>query len=525
MLLPICFLGGCGERIGRGISASKDLGPTIGSLTTVLVPEPIPVEGFGLVVGLEGTGSKECPPQVRAYMRQYILSQLPAKTNLDVDEFINDPNTAVVSVQGVIPAIASKNQYFDVRVAALPDTQTTSLEGGRLFTTGLKIVGSFGINIRFLADVEGPIYIDKIDNGQIDKKVGYILAGGKVLNEYKIALSLKKPDFRLANQIRNRINGRFDEASARAVSSGRVEFIIPPKYKQQKKRFVSIVTSMYLTQEPAINSKRINTYVKSLSTTQDKYSSEVALEAFGNECLDKLAVLLNSPDEKTRLHTGRCMLNLGSDAGLVVLRQIALDKESAYRVEALESISLGAKRNDAVSLLRKLLRDDDFTIRLAAYEQLRQLDDITITQGFIGRSFYLEQITQTDIKTLYVSRSGQPRIVLFGAPIYCSGDIFVESEKGDIIINAPTGQKYVNIIRKNPKRPDVIAQLKCSFEISDIIRTLCDVPIQEDVNRRSGLGVSYSDAAALLKRMCDMGVLKAEFHAGPMPKIDLNIKK
>ena len=153
-------------------------------------------------------------------MRQYILRQLPAKTNVDVDQFINDPNTAVVSVQGVIPAIASKNQYFDVRAAALANTQTTSLESGRLFTTGLKIVGSFGINTRFLADVEGPIYIDKIDNGQIDKKVGYILAGGKVLNEYTITLSLKNPDFRMANRIRNRINGRFDDASARAVSSG-----------------------------------------------------------------------------------------------------------------------------------------------------------------------------------------------------------------------------------------------------------------------------------------------------------------
>jgi hypothetical protein len=67
--------------------------------------------------------------------------------------------------------------------------------------------------------------------------------------------------------------------------------------------------------------------------------------------------------------------------------------------------------------------------------------------------------------------------------------------------------------------------LKCSFEISDIIRTLCEEPVKESGLRRSGLGVSYSDAAVLLKRMCDMGVMQAEFHAGPMPKIDLNIKK
>ena len=77
---------------------------------------------------------------------------------------------------------------------------------------------------------------------------------------------------------------------------------------------------MFLAQEPGINSKRIKAYVKRLSGSGNKYSSEVALEAIGNECLDELGVLLESSDEKTRLHAGRCMLNLGSDAGLVALR-------------------------------------------------------------------------------------------------------------------------------------------------------------------------------------------------------------
>jgi hypothetical protein len=529
-LLTVYFAGGCGEQgnSGRGsqdFTAPAEWGPTIGSLTKVFAPEPVPTEGLGLVVGLEGTGSTECPPQVRAYLRQYILRQLPARTRLDVDEFINSPNTAVVLVQGVIPAIASKNQYFDVRVTALSGTQTTSLNGGRLYTAELKMMGSLGVKTRILADAEGPVYIDKIDNGRVDSKTGYILAGGKVLDEYKIILALNKPDFAMTNRIRNRINGRFDDAAAKAVSSDRVEFVVPPKYKEQKQRFVSIVTMMYLTQEPAINSNRINTYVKGLAGSQDKYSNEVALEAIGNECLNELGVLLKSSDEKTRLHAGRCILNLGSDAGLAALRQIALDKDSAYRVEALESITMGAKRNDALSLSRKLLRDDDFRMRLAAYEQLRKLDDVAINQEFIGRNFYLEQVTQTEFKTVFVSRSGQPRIVLFGAPIYCSGNIFVESGKGDVIINAPSGQKYLDIIRKHPKRPSVITQLKSSFEIGDIIRTLCEEPLKEGEKGRGGLGVSYTDAAALLKKMCDMGVVKAEFHAGPMPKIDLNIKK
>ncbi len=528
VLLTVCFSGGCGERVGRGeqdFASTAELGATIGSLAKVLAPGPIPIEGFGLVVGLGRTGSAECPPQVRDYLKQYILRQLPANSGLDVEKFIDSPDTAVVLVEGVIPALASKNQYFDVRVTALPGTQTTSLDGGRLFTAELKMLGSFGIKTRVLADAEGPVYIDKINDLRINKKAGYIMAGGKVLDEYKIILSLHKPDFVMSNRIRNRINGRFGDATAKAVLSDRIEMIVPPKYREQRQRFISIVTAMFLTQEPGINSKRIRAYVKRLSGSGDKYSSEVALEAIGNECLDDLGILLDSSDEKVRLHAARCMLNLGSDNGLAALRQIAQEKESAYRVEALESIAIGGKRNDAVSISRKLLRDDDFRIRLAAYEQLRKLDDVAIAQEFIGRNFYLERIAQTELKTVFISRSGQPRFVLFGAPIYCNGNIFVQSENGDVIINAPSGQKYVNIIRKHPKRPSVIMQLKSSFELGDIIRTLCDEPIQEGEKGRGGLGVSYADAAVLLKQMCDKGVVGAEFHAGIMPKIGLNIKK
>jgi len=276
---------------------------------------------------------------------------------------------------------------------------------------------------------------------------------------------------------------------------------------------------MYLTQNPGIIRERINTFVTKLAASQDSFSSEVALEAIGNVSLSRLGVLLNVSKEQIRLRAARCMLNLGSDAGLIVLRQIAVDKASAYRIEALESITTGARRNDAAAISRRLLRDEDFRIRLAAYEQLRKLDDIAVTQELIARNFYLEQIVQTPHKAIFVSRSGQPRIVLFGAPIRCSDGIFVRSDDGNITINAPVGQGYVSVIRKHPQRPSVVAQLKSSFELGDIIRTLCEKPIEKGERGRGGLGVSYADVIALLKRMSDKGAVKAEFWAGPLPKI------
>ncbi|NOR67682.1 MAG: hypothetical protein GQ528_10050, partial [Woeseiaceae bacterium] len=404
-------------------------------------------------------------------------------------------------------------------------TQTTSIEGGWLFETELKIAGSFGVATEILADAKGPIFTDKIGSYGANSRIGHIMAGGKVLREYKVRLALARLDLEISNAIRNRLNGRFGMDTARALRSGEIELTIPAKYKRRRQRFIAMVGTMYLTQDPATDQKRIATFAKRLAGSQDKFRSEVSLEAIGNESLGKLGVLLNSADELVRLHAARCILNLGSDAGLAVLRQIALNKNSPYRLDALVAITAAAAHNDAVALSRLLLRDDDFVIRLAAYEQLRESDDAAVLQEQIAGSFYLERIVQTDEKVIYVSRTGQPRVVLFGAPISCRGNIFLGSADGDITINAPSGAEYVTIIRKHPKRPGVIAQLRSSFEVGDIVRTLCDEPPKKGESGRGGLGVSYADAVVLLKEMCDKRDADAEFRAGPMPNFGLNIKK
>ena len=528
-LLGVCLACGCGRQAASekpgDLASVENLGPTIGSLARVVSPEAIKVEGYGLVSGLKGTGSAECPPRIRAYLTRYIRKQLPPSSRANVEQYINRPDTAVVFVEAIMPAVASQSQYFDVLVTALPGTQTTSIEGGWLFETELKIAGSFGVTTEVLADAKGPIYTDKISSFRADNRLGHILAGGKALREYKVALVLNKPDFETAGIIRDRLNGRFGRNTARAPVSGRIELTVPAKYKERTQRFIAMVDRMYLTQDPALDEQRVTVFVRRLAGSEDKYASEIALEALGNKSLARLGVLLNSPDERVRLHTARCMLNLGSDAGLLVLRQIALDTDSAYRIEALAAITAAAARDDAAGISRMLLRDGNFGIRLAAYEQLRKLDDVAVVQEQVAGNFYLERIAQTDEKVIFVSRTGQPRVVLFGAPISCLGNIFLGSADGDITINAPSGAKYVTIIRKHPKRPGVITQLKSSFEVGDIVRTLCDEPPKEDEWGRGGLGVSYADAIVLLKEMCDKGAVAAEFRAGPMPNFGLNIKK
>lgn len=503
---------------------ANGLGDTVGTLAEVFASDAIPVRGYALVGGLNGTGSSECPAQIRTYLEKYILQRLSgAKVN--IDELISSPDTAVVVVEGIIPPAASKNQRFDVRIAALPGTQTTSLEGGWLYGSDLYEARQIGMSTKPLATAQGPVYTDSVGPDLADNRTGYVLGGGAVLEDYKISLVLRRPDYRAAGQIRNRINGRFGYETAWALSPGNIELHVPTKYAAAKDRFIQLVRATYLADTPELTEKRIITHIQKLASSQNKNASEIALEAIGNAALPKLAVLLNSSDPEVRLRAARCILNLGDQRGREALWNIASDRTSAYRVEAIDTFVNAAARDDASPMLRGLLRDEDFPVRLAAYENLIRLNDATVSVKLIADSFYLDQITQAGKPAIFVSRRDQPRIALFGAPIYCRSNLFVETPDGAITINAPAGEQFATIIRKHPKHPDTIIRLKTSLDLADIIQTLCREPLTPSDEGGPGLGVSYSTLAGLLKQMADSGAVPAEFYVGPPPKTLPTIKK
>ena len=514
-----CFIGGCESGAGsKELAMLEGLGTPIGSLVKVVTPGLVAVEGYGVVGGLRGTGSGDCPVRIRTYLEQYILKQSPEQ-KIDVNKFIGSSETSIVRVYGVMSTSVSEGRHFDVTISALPGSQTTSLEGGWLYRTELKQLGRFGLTTRILGVAEGPVFIDTLGTNVTDKRAGYGLACGTVLGEYPIGLMLRRPNFRIANDIRNRLNSRFGPETAKAETSGRIVLRVPAQYGKRQEQFISIVRTMYLTESPEITKERVKTLVGKLAASEDKDVSEIALEAIGKESLRKLPALLNSGYEEVRFRAARCMLNLGSDMGLETLLAIVMDKGSANRLEALEAITSGANRNDAAVISRRMLGDENFEIRLAAYEQLRKLEDISITRRAIARSFYLDQIARTEYKAVYVSRSGEPLIALFGSPIFCRDNLFVQSANGEITIDSRAGQQYVSLIRKHPTRPTVIGPLRCSLELGDIILTLCSEPVRKSEQGRAGLGISYADMIAFLKQMCEKGAVEAKFEAGPLPKI------
>lgn len=236
--------------------------------------------------------------------------------------------------------------------------------------------------------------------------------------------------------------------------------------------------------------------------------------------------LLESQDPQTKFAAARCLLNIGDDSALKILREFAQDSASPFRIAAIQAVGDAGQRRDCIALMNRMVRDEDFDVRYTAYKYLSKYNDISIVQTAVAKDFYIDQIIQMSPKTVYVSRKDEPRIVLFGAPIECEKNIFIESDDGQIIINAlpdansPRGGRIatnrISLMRKHPVTGELVGPLKTSFRLADVIKTLGDEPKPEDEKQRPGLGISYSEIVELLKKMCEKGAVKAQFIPGPL---------
>jgi len=277
-----------------------------------------------------------------------------------------------------------------------------------------------------------------------------------------------------------------------------------------------MVESLRLSTDSRNMRKRIDTFVAALVAAPDKEPHEIALAAIGKSAVGKLREIVKSDDEAIRFHSARCMLQAGDDSAVAILSAIAMDKTSSRRIKAIETIGTMAKRNDAVSVLTSLLADVDFSVRYASCVQLSMLEDISIRRKLIGTDFFVDNVISSGPKVVYASRRQAGRIILFGSPIECEKNIFVETPDKQITINSPVGQEYINVMRAHPTQPGLIGPLRSGFDLTDVIQTVCGYSRKGDIKSRPGLGISYSDLLPLLRQMCQQGAIKADFMAGQL---------
>ena len=192
--------------------------------------------GYGLVVGLNGTGDKLNNSPFTGQSLTAMLERLGVNVRW---QNLNTATVAAVMGTGSLPAFANQGSKMDITVSTLGDAK--SLQGGTLLVTPLKAADG-----EVYAVAQGPIAISGFSASGAAQSVtqniptrGRIAEGATVEKEIdfnlnnlpEVRLALRNPDFTTARRIARAINGFTNSDISSAQNDGTVVLRKPDNYK------------------------------------------------------------------------------------------------------------------------------------------------------------------------------------------------------------------------------------------------------------------------------------------------------
>ncbi len=232
LLVSVAMVGGSFVQQAQAMSRIKDVVTVQGIRDNVLI-------GYGLVVGLSGTGDK----LNNSVFTEKSLRSFMDKIGVNVSgEKLNVKNVAAVTVTATLPPFSRSGSRIDVTVSALGDA--SSLQGGILIVTPLM-----GADGDVYAVAQGPVTIGgfqaKGKTQTVSKGVatnGYVASGAIVEREIafdlnsldKINLALVNPDLMTASRVAQAINDNYEDVNpALVLDSGTVVLSVGKEYKNR----------------------------------------------------------------------------------------------------------------------------------------------------------------------------------------------------------------------------------------------------------------------------------------------------
>lgn len=191
--------------------------------------------GYGLVVGLQGTGDTINNSPFTRQSLQAMLERLGVNIR---GQTLRTGNVAAVMVTGNLPAFATQGTRLDVTVSALGDAK--SLQGGTLLVTPL-----LGADGNVYAVAQGSLAISGFqaegDAAKITRgvpTVGRIANGAVIEREIdfalnrlgQIRLALRNADFTTAKRIAAAINDFLGMPTAEPLDPATVQITVPKEY-------------------------------------------------------------------------------------------------------------------------------------------------------------------------------------------------------------------------------------------------------------------------------------------------------
>jgi len=240
--------------------------------------------GYGLVVGLDGTGDG-----TKAEFTLQSMASMLDRMGISVDsDDIKVENVAAVMVTANLPTFSKAGRRIDVIVSSIGDAE--SLYGGTLLFTPLKAADG---NVYAVA--QGPLVIGGFSAGGAESTVqknfptvGRVLNGAiiekEIVNNFSqketLTLALHNPDFTTVSRVAEVINAALLDQVAMTPDAGTINVKVPEKYKGNLVWLVSMIEGLNVSTD-SVAKVVINERTGTVVVGKDVRISTIAI-AHGN---------------------------------------------------------------------------------------------------------------------------------------------------------------------------------------------------------------------------------------------------
>ncbi|MGP8247637.1 MAG: flagellar basal body P-ring protein FlgI [Bryobacteraceae bacterium] len=311
--------------------------------------------GYGLVVGLAGTGDRQqtlFPTQSLANMLERMGLTINPTT-------IQVKNTAAVMVTATLPPFAQPGSRIDATIAAIGDAP--SLQGGILLMTGLK-----GPDNQVFAVAQGPLIlggfvaggganaktvnhptVGRIPNGAIVERAAPSIPLGNI-----VKLQLERADFTNATRVAEALNKRFGKV-AHADSAALVTVTLPAEFRNDSTGFVAelerLTVEVDRTAEIVVN-ERTGTIIMG----KDVRIAPVAILQGSLTVEIETTMQVSQPTSFGAGSTTQVVPKVAVGASQQPVRNVML-KQGATVEELVQALtSIGSSPRDIISILQNL---------------------------------------------------------------------------------------------------------------------------------------------------------------------------
>jgi len=318
-----------------------------------------PLIGYGLVVGLDGTGDQVRQTPFTQQSLTNMLSQLgitvPPGSNMQLK------NVAAVMVTATLPAFARPGQTLDVVVSSMGNAK--SLRGGTLLMTPLK-----GADNQIYAIAQGNMLVGGAGASaggasvQVNTLNGGRINGGAVVEravptvvgqDGMVYFEMNDTDFGTAQNVASAINRQLGPDVAQALD-GRVVRVRAPRDPADMPAFLSHLETLQVARAPATARVIINARTGSVVMNRTVMIDEAAV-SHGN-----LSVIINQQNQVSQPDTPftqgqtvvvpNTQIEVRQDGGAI--RRVKTSANLADVVKALNA--LGATPQDLLAILQAM---------------------------------------------------------------------------------------------------------------------------------------------------------------------------